>query len=187
MRHKNNDSTTPSRFTIGHLCHNVLSHTKTTTRRHHRDSLWARSTHDGGNNCRVVREIPRKPTTKLIIHEEAKRIIREEAELSMHATGRFGRHFANQTVCRPSQLTPASEEVKQALSQFNTGRASGYGVIPAWTHNCQHVQLCIAKPRTTDIQNSDSEEAAASPTWFSVNAGFVLKHHRVSIEFLAST
>ena len=35
-----------------------------------------------------------------------------------------------------------------------------------------------------DIQNSDSEEDAASPTWFSVTAGFVLKHHRVSIEFL---
>ena len=28
MRHKNNDSTTPSRFTIGHLCHNGRSGTK---------------------------------------------------------------------------------------------------------------------------------------------------------------
>ena len=45
MRHKNNDSTTPSKFTIGHLCHNGRCGTKITTRRPHRGSQSASCRH----------------------------------------------------------------------------------------------------------------------------------------------
>jgi len=89
---------------------------------------------------RAVREMWRKPVTKLTIHDEARHMICNTADLNALVTNHFRKQFSDPTVevlpafaGRPSRLaeriTPGEDHC--AMGKLNSGRASGYENKPA--------------------------------------------------------
>ena len=96
--------------------------------------------HDGAKMFRAVREMTRKPASKLRIQDDSGRVICNAAELNERATQHFGQQFSNPRVMElpaftgvPSPLTmPITPvEVQRAISKLNSGRASGHDDLPA--------------------------------------------------------
>ena len=96
--------------------------------------------HDGAKMFRAVREMTRKPASKLKIQDDSGRIICNAAELNERVTHHFGRQFSDPRVMElpaftgvPSPLTmPITPvEVQRAISKLNSGRACGHDDLPA--------------------------------------------------------
>ncbi len=89
---------------------------------------------------RAVREMTRKPASKLKIQDDSGRVICNAAELNERVTHHFGRQFSDPRVMElpaftgvPSPLTmPITPvEVQRAISKLNSGRACGHDDLPA--------------------------------------------------------
>ena len=96
--------------------------------------------HDGPKMFRAVREMTRKPASKLKIQDDSGRVICNAAELNERVTHHFGRQFSDPKVMElpaftgvPSPLTmPITPvEVQRAISKLNSGRACGHDDLPA--------------------------------------------------------
>ena len=96
--------------------------------------------HDGAKMFGAVREMTRKPASKLKIQDDSGRIICNAAELNERVTHHFGRQFSDTRVMElpaftgvPSPLTmPITPvEVQRAISKLNSGRACGHDDLPA--------------------------------------------------------
>ena len=96
--------------------------------------------HDGAKMFRAVREMTRKPASKLKIQDDSGRVICNAAELNERVTHHFGRQFSDPRVMElpaftgvPSPLTmPITPvEVQRAISKLNSGRACGHDDLPA--------------------------------------------------------
>ena len=96
--------------------------------------------HDGAKMFRAVREMMRKPASKLKIQDDSGRVISNAAELNERVTHHFGRQFSDPRVMElpaftgvPSPLTmPITPvEVQRAISKLNSGRACGHDDLPA--------------------------------------------------------
>ena len=96
--------------------------------------------HDGAKMFRAVREMTRKPASKLKIQDDAGRVICNAVELNERVTHHFGRQFSDPRVMElpaftgvPSPLTmPITPvEVQRAISKLNSGRACGHDDLPA--------------------------------------------------------
>ena len=89
---------------------------------------------------RAVREMTRKPASKLRIQDDSGRVICNAAELNERVTHHFRQHFSDPRVMElpaftgvPSPLTmPITHvEVQRAISKLNSGRACGHNDLPA--------------------------------------------------------
>ena len=89
---------------------------------------------------RAVREMTRKPASKLRIQDDSGRVICNAAELNERVTHHFGQQFSDPRVMElpaftgvPSPLTrPITPvEVQRAISKLNSGRACGHDDLPA--------------------------------------------------------
>ena len=89
---------------------------------------------------RAVREMTRKPASKLRIQDDSGRVICNAAELNERVTHHFGQQFSDPRVMElpaftgvPSPLTrPITPvEVQRAISKLNRGRACGHDDLPA--------------------------------------------------------
>ena len=96
--------------------------------------------HDGAKMFRAVREMTRKPASKLKIQDDSGRVICNAAELNARVTHHFGRQFSDPRVMElpaftgvPSPLTMpiTTVEVQRAISKLNSGRACGHDDLPA--------------------------------------------------------
>ena len=96
--------------------------------------------HDGAKMFRAVREMTRKPASKLKLQDDSGRVICNAAELNERVTHHFGRQFSDPRVMElpaftgvPSPLTmPITPvEVQRAISKLNSGRACGHDDLPA--------------------------------------------------------
>ena len=96
--------------------------------------------HDGAKMFRAVREMTRKPASKLKIQDDSGRVICNAAELNERVTQHFGRQFSDPRLMDlpaftgvPSPLTmPITPvEVQRAISKLNSGRACGHDDLPA--------------------------------------------------------
>ena len=94
--------------------------------------------HDGAKMFRAVREMKRKPASKLKIQDNSGRVICNAAELNERVTHHFGRQFSDPRVMElsaftgvPSPLTmPITPvEVQRVISKL--GRACGHDDLPA--------------------------------------------------------
>ena len=96
--------------------------------------------HDGAKMFRAVREMTRKPASKLKIQDDSARVICNAAELNERVTHHFGRQFSDPIVmelpaftgvpsCLTMPITPV--EVQRAISKLNSGRACGHDDLPA--------------------------------------------------------
>ena len=97
--------------------------------------------HDGAKMFRAVREMTRKPASKLKIQDDFGRVICNAAELNERVTHHFGRQFSDPRVMElpaftgvPSPLTmPITPvEVQRAISKLNSGRACGHDDLPTY-------------------------------------------------------
>ena len=96
--------------------------------------------HDGAKMFRAVREMARKPASKLKIQDDSGRVICNPAEVNERVTQHFGRQFSDPRLMDlpaftgvPSPLTmPITPvEVQRAISKLNSGRACGHDDLPA--------------------------------------------------------
>ena len=96
--------------------------------------------HDGAKMFRAVREMTRKPASKLKIQDDSGRVICNAAELNERVTQHFGRQFSDPRLMDlpaftgvPSPLTmPITPvEVQRAISKLNSGRVCGHDDLPA--------------------------------------------------------
>ena len=96
--------------------------------------------HDGANMFRAVREMTRKPASKLRIQDDSGRVICNAAELNERVTHHFGQQFSDPRVMElpaftgvpsPPTMPITPVEVHRAISKLNSGRASGHDDLPA--------------------------------------------------------
>ena len=96
--------------------------------------------HDGAKMLRAVREMTRKPASKLKIQDDSGRVICNAAQLNERVTHHFGRQFSDPRVMElpaftgvPSPLTmPITPvEVQRASSKLISDRACGHDDLPA--------------------------------------------------------
>ena len=89
---------------------------------------------------RAVREMTRKPASRLRIQYDPGRAIYNAAELNARVTHHFGQQFSDPRVMEspaftgvPSPLTMSIThvEVQRAISKLNSGRACGHDDLPA--------------------------------------------------------
>ena len=96
--------------------------------------------HDGAKMFRAVREMTRKPASRLKIQDDSGRVICNAAELNERVTHHFGRQFSDPLIMElpaftgvPSPLampiTPV--EVQRTISKLSSDRACGHDDLPA--------------------------------------------------------
>ena len=96
--------------------------------------------HDGAKMFRAVREMTRKPASKLKIQDHSGRVICNAAKLNERVTHHFSRQFSDPRVMElpaftgvpsPLEMPITQVEVQRAISKLNSGRACGHDDLPA--------------------------------------------------------
>ena len=95
---------------------------------------------DGAKIFRAVREMTRKPASKLKIQDDSGCVICNTAELNERVTHHLGRQFSDPRVMElpaftgvpaPITMPITPVEVQRAISKLNSGRACGHDDLPA--------------------------------------------------------